>query len=709
MDVATFCHHLAGQPQERFRSRFFTGVSVRDELELIHAYGAEFKSVPVAPFVHGERFVIMPPALFQELEDAFTKIRQDGKLPILTGLDPYLALLNRANRIEAFRFLLRFANASGSKTNIVILRGTWPEMEEVFSNPSLRGNDWISCSFNGPEPVDVVLVPQRFSGKIRGNGHIAALSDWLKERAAGSVRDEYVAVKFNSGPFPGLDGGHVRQVPDAQSFLVTCCSYDDAQSLDDEQCEWVLKETDGYDVDSALARKFFPDGLHDLEKTSLTRYSRIADAAERSMFLKFLEQHAGPCSYLSRILRRMPKDGNAFMEYYLRPVEEDIDAPDATSLAAERQAAIKTLEQESGRRTFIETAQEEFLAAAKNVPDEKLAPWADIGLSCEEREWIRRYMAHGGNVSATVKSRSRFLQAYLSKAGTGIARLDSYFREYRERKAANKIDSAFCGRAFQEEIPGAELDARDGEIAKACTDADAFLFVVDGLGAEWIPFIVSIANEYNVRILDAKCVVATLPSSTEYNPTLEIWGADERCRKIDDLDKIYHKQGLTPEEGLFLEFEEVERVLGIVKQALAKHSKVFLTADHGASRLATLAYGQELAQTILPGENGIPANLTPEKWRFAAIPDGSVVSCRQVVPSLSGKWACVRGYNRFSISGGPTFELHGGATIEECVVPWIEFGKGFNLPFLPKKEDSASSANILPADQIETVKVFDDL
>ena len=33
----------------------------------------------------------------------------------------------------------------------------------------------------------------------------------------------------------------------------------------------------------------------------------------------------------------------------------------------------------------------------------------------------------------------------------------------------------------------------------------------------------------------------------------------------------------------------------------------------------------------------------------------------------------IKGYNRFSKSGGPGFEIHGGATIEEQVVPVIVF------------------------------------
>ena len=87
------------------------------------------------------------------------------------------------------------------------------------------------------------------------------------------------------------------------------------------------------------------------------------------------------------------------------------------------------------------------------------------------------------------------------------------------------------------------------------------------------------------------------------------------------------------------------------------------------------------SESFLSYKDGVPSGIEPEKWRFAKIPNGSVVGCEVLESSLSGEWACVKGYARFSISGGATFELHGGATLEERLVPWIVFERGFSTPF----------------------------
>jgi hypothetical protein len=44
--------------------------------------------------------------------------------------------------------------------------------------------------------------------------------------------------------------------------------------------------------------------------------------------------------------------------------------------------------------------------------------------------------------------------------------------------------------------------------------------------------------------------------------------------------------------------------------------------------------------------------------------------------TLDGKYWVVRGYNRLPKSGGKKNELHGGATLEERLVPVIVFKKG---------------------------------
>lgn len=699
MDAATFCDRIS-DPCERFRSRVLTGVSAVDETTIRTSYGDGFEQVKVGDFVSGERFVIMPPALFQELEDTFAKIREQGRIPILSGLDAYLGLLDRANRKSAFGFLLRYVNRTGREAVVVILRWYWPEMREVFSHPSLAGNDWIALATSAPHLRNITFVPRRFSARFAQES-VPSLNEWLNWLTDGGLGggNDIVAVKFNSGPFPGLDAAHVRQTPDARSFLGAFCSID-ADRLDDAACDWILTNTETRNVAEELERRFFPGGMDLFEERALARWSRIADVMEKSVFLDFVSSHATPGGYLSRTLARAATGAMDFMRAYLRPSEDDLKASTAAALAKERENAVRKLD--AGMKIEVEAAQEAFLTDAQSLSDELVAPWMDLGLDCEEREWVRRHMA-GGTESV---EHCRRLRAYLAKVGTGIAAVDRYMRGYRDRKAANRIDTEFCERALREEVPGAELDDRDAEIKKAAAESKTFLLVVDGLGIEWLPFIATLANEHNIQIDESRCVKTSLPTSTEFNPTKDAWGNDSRYRKFDDLDKVYHKQWLTPSEGLCMEFGEVENVLKMVSACLADYERVVLTADHGASRLAVLAYERALTETLKPGEGGIPAEIEPEKWRFARNPQGIPVNGDYLESTLSGEWVSVKGYHRLSFPGGPTFELHGGATMEERLVPWIVFKRGFTSPF---KAEEAKEEAPRPSDdgQITEVSDFD--
>ena len=674
MDAATFCEYIS-DPCERYRSRVLTGVSALDETTIRAAYGGDFERVRVGDFVTGERFIIMPPALFQELEEVFDAIRERGHIPIISGLDAYFGLLDQANRKSAFGFLLRHVNKTGRETVVAVLRWAWPEMRAVFTNPSLAGNDWIEISASQPLLPNVSFVPNRFVSRFP-ECNIPSLREWLNWRTDGGVGNEkaIVAVKFNAGDFPGLDNSHVRQVPDARTFLGAFCGIE-VDRLDDAECDWVLANTETRNVAEELVRRFFPTGMDGLEKRILSRWSRIADATEKAVFLDVVASHAVPDGYLFRVLARAEEMPDDFTAIYLHPSEDDLMAPNASVLAKERENAVR--EVGAGMKIAVEAAQEAFLRDAADMADELIAPWMGLDLACEDREWIRRHLS--GSLVAV--ERCRWLRAYLSEIGMGNAAVDGYFRMYRELKASNRIDLGFCETATTAEFPGSELDDRDAVVKSAAADESVFLLVVDGLGAEWLPFLATLANEHNIQITTAKCVKVLLPTSTEFNPTLEVWGDGSRYRKFDDLDKVYHKQGLSPVEGLSMEFAEAEDVLKQVRQLLSDWERVVVTADHGASRLAALAYEQGLTTTLKPGKDGVPSGIEPEKWRFAKIPNGSVVGCEVLESSLSGEWACVKGYARFSISGGATFELHGGATLEERLVPWIVFERGFSTPF----------------------------
>jgi hypothetical protein len=68
--------------------------------------------------------------------------------------------------------------------------------------------------------------------------------------------------------------------------------------------------------------------------------------------------------------------------------------------------------------------------------------------------------------------------------------------------------------------------------------------------------------------------------------------------------------------------------------------------------------------------------------------------------TFDGKYWVVRGYNRLPKEGGKKYELHGGATLEERLVPVVVFKRGAVL-------DSHKIEPIKPAEQLVEKDDFD--
>ena len=77
-----------------------------------------------------------------------------------------------------------------------------------------------------------------------------------------------------------------------------------------------------------------------------------------------------------------------------------------------------------------------------------------------------------------------------------------------------------------------------------------------------------------------------------------------------------------------------------------------------------------------------------------------------VAESIGEGDVLIKGYNRFSKSGAPGFEMHGGATIEEQIVPFMVIERAIVLDNAAQDESAVVSA-VGGADQISENDEFD--
>ena len=224
------------------------------------------------------------------------------------------------------------------------------------------------------------------------------------------------------------------------------------------------------------------------------------------------------------------------------------------------------------------------------------------GTSVEVEECVRRLRKSDlKTLPAAFYEAFPELKDYLAPYALGDARLESYFTEYRAVKISNEIDPAFCSRARDVQYPIMNVKSRD-DLLNDSSLADAALLVVDAMGVEYMPMIVSLATTFGLGIANAVPAMARIPTSTRFNK-IE-WPVSRLLNGIPELDNIIHNgahmHGKSTDEENFVAMLKVisDHVMPCVAKALAKYGKVVLTADHGASRLAVLANKAGLASTL---------------------------------------------------------------------------------------------------------------
>ncbi len=249
--------------------------------------------------------------------------------------------------------------------------------------------------------------------------------------------------------------------------------------------------------------------------------------------------------------------------------------------------------------------------------------------------------------------------------------LDSYFSCYSFQKIRNEIYPEFEVLVEKEAIDQnvVELPTR-AEIVCGLEKENSVLFFVDALGVEFLNYIMKKCAAKGL-FAEPKVAKCNLPSITEYNKEFindfKSAGADiiDNIKKIDEVkhkalgDYSFEKTHYPIH--LIDELEAIDQVLSNVSSKLStnKYKQAYIIADHGASRLAVIK------EHTLP----IKSNRTGNHG-------GRVCEENELTKNLphaihEGEFCIMAGYELFDGSRPAAVETHGGATIEEMVVPII--------------------------------------
>ncbi len=269
-------------------------------------------------------------------------------------------------------------------------------------------------------------------------------------------------------------------------------------------------------------------------------------------------------------------------------------------------------------------------------------------------------------------------------AGSDSDFLTDYFRDYKRQKLAGNVEPEFERRV--EKIAQSRLYNRlptrdaalDGVLRQAKANGESEdeigLYCCDALGVEFLGFIEATARKENLRVCQ-RVARSEIPSITELNrKCYDEWSGEKLWeRRLDDIKHA----GIVDDDSkiwatnlpLYLA-DELEIIGDLIKRAAQKLKsgalrRIVITSDHGASRLAVLSAQKaefEKYDAATPGKhNGrcrlISENVDEEIFPYATEENG---------------WLALADYGRFKGSRAAAAETHGGATLEETLVPIVE-------------------------------------
>lgn len=268
------------------------------------------------------------------------------------------------------------------------------------------------------------------------------------------------------------------------------------------------------------------------------------------------------------------------------------------------------------------------------------------------------------------------LYDYLQPYSYNIPLLDYYFNEYKFQKVFNRIDPEFL-RIVNEQSEKREFNLllpSRSEIVDKVTKIDTAVYFMDAMGVEYLSFIMAECKRHNL-LAYVKLGHCEIPSLTSFNKefvqTFKDGGADlipddNGIKSLDELkhhgeEEFDYRNNKLPtylSRELEIIAEIIEKISTKIKAG--KYKKAVMISDHGSSRLCVIN-GQEnkLEMTNKGKHSGRCCPISD----FDEKPDCAIEE--------NDFWALAN-YDRFKGGRAANIEVHGGATLEEVVIPVIE-------------------------------------
>ena len=374
-------------------------------------------------------------------------------------------------------------------------------------------------------------------------------------------------------------------------------------------------------------------------------------------------------SYLSFAVH-LAANYSEYRDGFVRAIlEVPHDSPEFANLYADRKALLAG-EQigEADMAAFVARARARYGAGAwRYMTDETLAERRCVIASlCEAGKLVPN-----DELGAVYADLASYLCDYAFRCSSGEV-FTAYIAAYKRQKILNRIEPAFLEDVEQRAKDGNRLynvlPARDA-VVERLDKGGTLLYWVDALGVEYLGFMQRCAQEMGMS-MQVSVARSSLPTLTCINRGFyDEWKNEKKVTKGFDELKHDGDAVLGPDSGelpvyLAGELALIREILDQARVLLAGglYKKVVVASDHGASRLAVVHDSENKWTMRERGEHSGRCCLVSE---IDERPDCAAEE--------NGYWVLAN-YNRFRGGRKAKFEVHGGASLEEVLVPIIELG-----------------------------------
>ena len=612
------------------------------------------------------------PLLDDVLQTLKERMRSGEKI-LLVGLGECLALRGAA---EAQKMLLRLKDLPCAEGALVVLIGGLSALAEVLRADLRIAQGERRMAFCRSETTSedgtgqgvslTVLPPEpHLESAVQG---VRALLALLEKGGAGSYlvqsRQRFLQPLFT-----------VRQADDAFGALVLFCEGFSALRPcgTDEEWQMLLRELFAADLDMSVVF-----ARHGLDGDPAQEFSARAGRADFEGWLYFIALRLAG----EELSRRHP--------YLVFAAGQTTAARDLRSAVVSAIADVSLQDERFGAfyrerkmllRGFSEAELAGFVTKNRRIRAERLYRLTD-GTEVEREDVLAALSRDDAGGYDDWKDCAILQEIYPALAAyaadyvfKGCARADEltkYFIAYKRQKLSNCIEEDFLRgvedlavRRIYNDLPAREA------LLEAVPQEGAHLFWLDALGVEYLGLITACAKRLGLRIR-VQVGRAMLPTITCVNRAFfDEWrGTKEKDARLDDLKHGEKSRYNYTEEKhpihLAREIAVIEEMMQHAATQLAAGNcrRFVIASDHGASRLAVRREQEEKYPTDTGGEHsGRCCRM------FAGYAHDLPFATEE------GGYLVLADYGRLRGSRKASVEVHGGASLEEVLVPLITLEK----------------------------------